>query len=243
LRSYEREGVAEKVRAAGGQIYAISSEPQALADRAARDWKLGFETVGDPHHEIADTCRERGWVDLFVNERLDFLLASTSQAADFEPSHPKGYFQPGVLALTVAGRVLYRWRGVPTHSNMGGATERPTAAHVWSSVERALEAGDADGDAQHDTAPPLDSRGVPWPVFASLLIANGWFMRAQGLPSARHAKIAGLLLLVFVVAWLVAFAWLPTLPVAVALAGWVAFIIPKVRWVGREFQHVDVSSR
>ncbi len=64
--------------------------------------------------------------------------------------------------------------------------------------------------------------------YAALLIANGWFMRAQGLPSARHIKIAGLRLLGFVVAWLVAFAWLPTLPVAVALAGWVAFIIPKM---------------
>ena len=73
MRGYVDAGIAEKVRAAGGEIYAISSEPQALSLRAAKDWKLDFETVGDPHHEIADSCRERGWLDLFVNERLEFL--------------------------------------------------------------------------------------------------------------------------------------------------------------------------
>ena len=42
--------------------------------------------------------------------------------------------------------------------------------------------------------------------------------------------------------WIAAFAWLPTLPVAAILAGWVAYITPKVRWVGQEFQDVKVAS-
>jgi hypothetical protein len=238
LRSYVHDGFAGKARAAGGEVYAISSEPQALSDRAATDWRLDFETVGDPHHEIARACRERGWVDLFVNERLDFLRGSVGQGLDWAPTHPKGYFQPGVLALTGDGRVLYRWRGVPTHSNMGGATERPTAEHVWTQVARALEAGDDAGDAALDADPPLDSRGIPWPLFASLLIANGWFLNARGFKSARHVVQAGVRLLAFAGAWVAAFLWLPPLPVAAALAGWIAYIAPKVRWVGREFQHV-----
>ena len=102
MRSYLKDGVTEKVRAAGGEIYAISSEPQVLADRAARGWHLGFETVGDPHHEISGACRERGWLDVFVNERLEFLRASAG-ATDWTPTHPKGYFQPGVLALDANG--------------------------------------------------------------------------------------------------------------------------------------------
>jgi hypothetical protein len=109
LRSYVREGVAERVRAAGGEIYAITSEPQTLASRAAREWRLDFETAGDPHQEIVGACREHGWLDLFVNERVEFLQAST-RGRDFEPSHLKGYLQPGVLALAGDGRVLYRWR-------------------------------------------------------------------------------------------------------------------------------------
>jgi len=236
-----KQRVPEKIRAAGGEIFAITSEPQTLAREARASWQLDFETVGDPHHEIADTCRERGLLDLFVNERMEFLRASTA-GRDFSPSHPKGYFQPGVLALTGDGRVLYRWRGVPTHSNMGGATERPTAAYVWSHVEAALKQGDGAADAPLDADPALDSRGIPWPIFASLLVANGWFLNARGFRSARHVALAGVRLLAFVGAWIAAFATLPTLPVAVALAAWAAYIAPKVRWVGREFQHVEVPS-
>jgi hypothetical protein len=228
------EGAAKKIRAAGGEIYAISSEPQSLAGRAARDWKLDFETLGDPHHEVSGACRERGWIDLFVNERLEFLQAST-RGRDFEPTHPKGYFQPGVLAIRQDGRVLYRWRSIPSHSNVGGALERPTAAHVWREIELALESDLAE-DAALDASPPLDSKGLPWPIFAPLLIANGWFMGARGFASTRHIAFAAGRLLAFVGAWIAAFVWLPTLPVAVGLAGWIAFITPKVRWVGREFQ-------
>jgi len=43
-------------------------------------------------------------------------------------------------------------------------------------------------------------------------------------------------------AWIAAFAWLPTLPVTVALAGGVATITPKVRWVGQQFQDVERAS-
>jgi len=238
-----KEGVAEKVRAAGGEIYAISSEPQALAGRAASDWRLDFETIGDPHQEISGACRERGWIDLFVNERLEFLEASAREALDWQPTHPKGYFQPGVLALNGDGRVLYRWRAVPTHANMGGATERPTAEHVWTRIARALDSSASAGDAPLDADPPLDSRGIPWPVFASLLVANGWFVIARGFKSARHVVNAGVRLLLFAGAWAAALAWLPTLPVAAALAGWVAYITPKVRWVGQEFQDASASSR
>ena len=235
-------GAAEKVRAAGGEIFAISSEPQDLAGRAAKDWKLDFETVGDPHHEIAGACRERGWVDLFVNEEVDFLEQSvTGSELDWKPTHPKGYFQPGVLALRADGRVLYRWRGVPTHQNMGGATERPTAEYVWSKIAAVIAQGGEAIDAQLDTNPPLDSKGIPWVLFASLLIANGWFVTGRGFRSATHVGFAGLPLLGFVAAWIAAFVWLPTLIVALALAGWVAYITPKVRWLGRQFQDASGS--
>jgi len=237
-----REGIAEKVRSAGGGIYAISSEPQALAGRAATDWKLDFETVGDPHHEISGACRERGWIELFVNERLEFLQASAGEALDWSPTHPKGFFQPGVLAVEGNGRVLYRWRGVPTHKNMGGAVERPTAEHVWKGIASALERGASAADAPLDTDPALDSSGIPWPVFASLLIANGWFVNARGFRSERRVLWAGARLLAFAGAWIAAFAWLPALPVAAALAVWVAYITPKVRWVGQEFQDVEAPS-
>ena len=242
MRGYANDGVAEKVRAAGGEIFAVTSEPQSLATRAEREWGFGFAAVGDPHHEISGGIRERGWLDLFVNERLDFLQQS-AVGNDWAVAHPKGYYQPGVLAVDDAGRILYRWRGVPTHQNMGGATERPTGAHVWKLVEEALA---SEGpDAPLDDDPPLDSRAIPWPLFASLLVANGWFLRPRGFPHLERGPSpqqrvlrAGLRLLAFVAAWLAAFVLLPKLGVAAALAAWIAWITPKVRFVNREFQHV-----
>jgi hypothetical protein len=235
-------GIVEKVRALGGEIYAISSEPQTLAGRASVDWELGFETVGDPHHEVAKACRDKGWLDLFVNKRLEFLQRSAGDSGDWAPTHPKGYFQPGVLGLDSEGRVLYRWRGVPSHKNMGGATERPTAEYVWEKVARALDSDGAAPDAPLDTKPTLDSSGIPWPLFAALLIANGWFLGGRGFKSARRVAVAGLRLVIFAGSWIAAFTWLPALPVAAVLAGWLAYITPKVRWLGREFQDVSGSS-
>jgi len=237
LRGYRKQGVVDAIREAGGEIYAITSEPQSLASNAQQHWETGFEHIGDPHQEISGECTDRGWLSLFTHDWGDTFDLEASWV-----SHPKGYFQPGVLALNGDGRVLYRWRGVPTHKNMGGATERPTAQHVWARIARALESSANAADAPLDTDPALDSTGIPWPLFASLLIANGWFLNARGFKSTRHVMMAGVRLLAFASGWIAAFAWLPTLPVAAALAGWVAYITPKVRWVGREFQDVSASS-
>ena len=229
--------MAAKVRAAGGEIYAVSSEPQTLASRATAEWHLDFESVGDPHQEIAATCRERGWLDLYVNPELDFLQRSAKEGDGFVPTHPKGYFQPGVLALTSEGRALYRWRSIPGRSNIGGAIRRPTPGHVWKNIEATLAA--ASGDAALDTDPEFDAPAIPWPLFASLLVANGWFVRPKAFRKPKvmipraFARLIG-----FVALWIAAFTWLPTLPVILALSAWVAFIAPRVKWVNNEFQSV-----
>ena len=148
----------EKVRAAGGEIYAITSEPQYLADQAHEHWELNFENVGDPHQEISKTCSERGWLTIYANRgNREFLR----RGADWEGEHPKGFFQPGVLALTDKTRVLYRWRSVPSAENLNGTTMRPTAAHAWKQIEEALAAGDTAADAAHDDNPEFDGHGPP----------------------------------------------------------------------------------
>ena len=236
MRGYENAGITRKVRAAGGEIYAVSSEPQTLASRASAEWGLNFECVGDPHHEISGKARERGWLELFANRELEFLERSAGSSRDFVPSHPKGYYQPGVLAITKNHRVLYRWRSVPTHANVGGAVARPTAEYVWRSLEEAIAEPSRATDAPLDVDPRLDARGVPWIVFVPLLIANGWFLTGRGFSSPSRIRIAGLRLVGFVVAWMAAFSLLPTLPVALVLAAWAAWIVPRVRWLGRQFQ-------
>lgn len=218
----------------------MTSEPQSLASRAQAEWEFGFDAIGDPHHEISGACAERGWLELFVNEKMGFLRGS----GDWEPQHPKGYFQPGVLALASSGRVLYRWRGTPSRTNMGGATERPTAEHVWSKLCHALDEPDGGTDAPMDEKPRLDGRGAPWPLFVALLVANGWFLWPRGFPQlsdgaapTRRILFALLRIPAFVAAWAAAFWLLPTLWVAATLALWGAWITPRIRFLNAEFQN------
>ena len=238
------EGVVDKIRAAGGEIYAVTSEPQRLADDAREDWQLTFEVVGDPHHEIVSTCRDCGWLELVINTRTELF----EQQKDSSFSHPKGYFQPGVLALDKTGRVLYRWRGVPTRSNLGGAVERPTAEYVFEKISAALDtpANAETSDAELDLRPELDSRGIPWPAFMSILTANGWFIKPRpfphlpnGPPLRRRFLRALSRIPLFILAWVVAFSLLPPVWVGAALVAWVIWIIPQIRFISEQFQSVE----
>lgn len=232
------------IRSAGGEIFGITSEPQTLASEAAASWRLEFPLVGDPHHEIADQCRARGWLELHVNAYGDprGMLARGIDA----PVHPKGYFQPAVLALTAAHRILYRWRGVPTRRNNGGATERPTPGHVWERIQQALAAPGAP-DAAFDTPPSVDMKGIPWPLFVLLLLANGSFWRPKGFALQRRgpddvaarARRAALKLALFVAGWVAAFALLPPGWVAIALLGYAALAAPGIVELHRAFQAVE----
>lgn len=224
-------------------MYAVTSEPQRLADQAKEDWKLTFETVGDPHHEISRTCRERGWLELIVNPKTDGL--TKLENSNF--SHPKGYFQPGVLALEQTGRVLYRWRGVPTRRNMGGATERPTAGYVFEKLLEAVEGSPSatPTDAELDLKPELDQRGIPWPIFVSALTANGWFIKPKTFthtpngPSVKRRFMRALLRIpLFIGAWILALSTLPTLWVAFAFAAWALWLTPHVRSINDQFQNM-----
>ena len=241
MRGYGKDGVVEQIRAAGGEIFAITSEPQSLATNAQTDWDTGFMHVGDPHQEILHECKERGWLSLFINDWGDDLVASGSNWM----SHPKGYFQPGVLALSGEGRVLYRWRCRPNRQNIGGAIARPTAPHVWSRVKDALRKPADSPDAPHDDTPELDARPAPWAVFVTLLIANGWFLRPvtfdqrPGGDTLRVRQRNALLRIpLFIAAWIAAFAYLPLWLASLALAGWVVKIAPGVLRVHARFQNV-----
>lgn len=158
-------------------------------------------------------------------------------------AHPKGYFQPGVLALTKEGRVLYRWRCRPTRQNVGGAIERPTPDYVWTQIKERL-AGPSE-DAPLDHAAEMDAKPPPWPFFVSLLLAHGWFIRPKVFPLAKPEdpdwippqkvipRLVG-----FVALWIAALVFLPTLWVGLAFAAWVALIWPGVAEIHREFQNV-----
>lgn len=234
-------GVVERIRAAGGQVYAVTSEPQYLADQAHEYWGLDFENVGDPHQEIARICSERGWLRLYANRGdLEFL----QRGAKWKVEHPKGYFQPGVLALTNERRVLYRWRSVPSDENLSGTVARPTADHVWAQIRQSLDAGDAPGNAAHDDNPVIDQGPPPRIVFFAALIANGWFLRVKSfayspgvgsVPTRFKAAFSRWLL--FFLFWMLAIVFLSPLLVAAAFSGWVVWILRDLRRILGDMEH------
>ena len=177
--------------------------------------------------------RDSDWLTLYANKGdLEFL----QRGADWEVEHPKGYFQPGVLALTNSGRILYRWRSVPSVENLNGTLARPTAKYAWSEIEKSLVAGDTAEDAAHDDQPEIDSRPPPRLVFIAALIANGWFLGGKSFlyspgaasPPKRFAAAFKRWILFFAF-WIAAVVFLPITPVVAAFVCWLTWIVRDVR--------------
>ncbi|MCH2082150.1 MAG: redoxin domain-containing protein [Saprospiraceae bacterium] len=173
LLSYQKNGIINDIRKAGGEIYGITSEPHTLAENAHKEWRTDFNHIGDPHHEILADIHNRGWLSLFIWNYVPSFRKEVSQSL----SHPKGIYQPGVLGVNREGRVLYRWRSVPSNQNIGGAISRVTALHVWNKVKEAILKPSETPDSPLDQEAELDIKSIPFPFFLLILFANGWFIR------------------------------------------------------------------
>ncbi len=213
----------------------MTSEPQSLATEAEEDWGFGFPAVGDPHQEILETLRERNLLEMFVNQNYGHLRKRPWA------SHPKGYYQPGVLALIREGRVLYRWRCRPTRDNMNGAGERPTPGYVWEQMQSRLTAAE---EPPLDESPEFAREDLSWFRFMLLLSAHGWFLRPRAFPLGRPDDPASVSprkmmrrVAVFLGGWIAAFALLPTAWVAGALGVWALILTAGLVEVNRQFQH------
>ena len=222
----------DAIRAAGGEVYAVTSEPQALASRAQGEWELSFECVGDPHQEIADAARQQGMLDLRTGEVGEFLTRDTSWSV----THPKGFYQPGVLVLN-SERLLYRWQSIPNRENMGGAGGRPSEAYVWQEIQASLDETLAT-DASLDETPFTTGKAPPFFIFSLMLMAHGWFLRPKaftyqgdGVNPMQRFPLVLLRLLVFIGCWIVSFSLLPTVWVSLALAVYAPLAILGIRRV------------
>ena len=242
MRSYVKSGTVEAIRAAGGEVYGLTSEPQSLATEAEEAWDVGYPCVGDPHHEIRETLRDRGLLNVFANADAGHLWMRSWT------SHPKGYFQPGVLAVDRDGRVLYRWRCRPTHDNMSGAGQRPTPQHVWTQIRSRLGLGKDAPDAPLDETPEFRHQDASWSTFVGLMLAHGWFVRVRAFPLAREGDRPSVppqrmkrRAAIFTAAWVAAFALLPATWVAAGLVAWAAVAGLAVAEVTRQFQHIPTG--
>jgi peroxiredoxin len=235
LRSYEQAGVVAEIRAAGGEVYGITSEPHSLAVEAEDAWEMSIPVVGDPHHEIREDLKARGWLDIFYNADYGHL-----RERDWA-SHPKGYYQPATIAIDKSGRVLYRWRCVPKFSNMSGAGARPEARYTWNQVRTAMA---EPGDAEPDQDPVMGAESLSWFRFLVILIAHGWFIRPRAFPLVRNGgkggvtpKMALRRAYFFVGAWLVALLVLPLVWVGAAFFAWLIALSPGLIEIHRQFQN------
>lgn len=239
MRGYQEEGVVDAIREAGGEMFVVTSEPHSLALNAQENWESLFDHIGDPHHEILAECKERDWLSLYIWQGSGGLKGADNEWV----SHPKGCFQPGVLAVSREGRVLYRWRSRPGRENLNGAVARPTAAHVWGQVKSELDKSPDAPDVPLDDDAELDSKSPPQLLFLAMLLANGWFWKPRFFihrtgdesmgDMMRMMKTARIRLLFFAAGWIFAFALLPLWIPGLALLSWFALIVPRVNAVRR----------
>lgn len=216
-------------------MFGISSEPHSLAVEAESAWQMKLPVIGDPHHEIREDLKARGWLDVFYNQDYGHLRKRSWA------SHPNGYYQPAVIAIDKSGRVLYRWRCVPKYSNMSGAGARPEARYTWDRIRAAMA---THGDADPDTDPTLGAKDLSWPRFLLMLTAHGWFLRPKAFPLLRDGdkdqvspRDAMQRVYFFVAAWIVALLVLPVWLVAIAAAIWLAILTPGLMEIHRQFQN------
>jgi hypothetical protein len=242
LRGYDEQGITRAIRDAGGAVFGMTSEPQTFASEAEAAWELDFPVVGDPHHEISEELRARGWLSLFVNRRTQLWERGSGFA-----THPKGIFQPGVLAVARPGRVLYRWRSRPTRKNMGGALERPLAEDVWEKIRKALAEPPDTPDAPMDVPERFDMEvDSPFILAPLIMLAYGNFLRCRIITlnrdgMERHNEryaIVGMKWAAFLAGWALAAWFLPGWLVGLAFVIWAAVATTAIVTFHRDFQNV-----
>ena len=128
------------LRAAGGEMIAVTAQSLAGAEAAKTDWALDYDAVSDASLALAN--------------RFDIAITPKAQTplAGVEDEYPNGMSQPGVVILDQTGKVLVRWAINPSEMNGGGALDRPLPPVLWAALQSALN---GDGPVSLD-GPRLD---------------------------------------------------------------------------------------
>jgi peroxiredoxin len=114
------------LRAAGGEMIAVTAQSLAGAEAAKTDWALNYDAVSDPSLALAN--------------RFDMAITPKAQTplAGVEGEYPNGMSQPGVVILDKTGKELVRWAINPSEMNGGGALDRPLPHVLWAALQSAL---------------------------------------------------------------------------------------------------------
>jgi hypothetical protein len=98
LRGYVKSGVSEAVREAGGAVFAVTSEPQTLADEARKSWEIDFPL---PPAEAASYDTDPRIAA--TQKRFDQL---GGLAPGFQAIHPIGALMPQECIVPMASEFM-----------------------------------------------------------------------------------------------------------------------------------------
>lgn len=137
-------------------VFGVCAEPQQLVDQAVKEWGLRFTCFSDPTHILRNYLDEKGLISIRISG------GENSTDSGFYKVHPKiknykhGVAQPGVLCVKPDGSKIYTWAIDPSFMNVGGASDRPVPADIWTLVQSKL----AGGDMAEVPPPVIRRRGV-----------------------------------------------------------------------------------
>eukprot|EP00731_Ephydatia_muelleri_P031582 Em0023g89a len=122
-----------------------------------RDWNLKFKCLSDPTHILRNYLAQEDLITIAVSG------GENATDSRFYQVHPKikyyknGVAQPAVLCVKSDRKVLYQWAVVPQLTNVGGASDRPVPAEIWSLVQIRLSDPAYTGEAQLNTRGALSA--------------------------------------------------------------------------------------
>jgi hypothetical protein len=130
------------------EVYAITAQPQNLAEQMMRDLNLRFTCFSDPTHVLRNYLAEQDLITIRVSG------GENATDSNFYQVHPKiknykhGVAQPGVLCVKRDRTVLYSWAIDPSSMNLGGASDRPVPADIWAVVQLKMAGTASDQEIQ-----------------------------------------------------------------------------------------------
>eukprot|EP01062_Namystynia_karyoxenos_P067595 TRINITY_DN61592_c0_g1_i1.p3 TRINITY_DN61592_c0_g1~~TRINITY_DN61592_c0_g1_i1.p3 ORF type:complete len:168 (+),score=45.82 TRINITY_DN61592_c0_g1_i1:257-760(+) len=146
------------MRAAGVDLYGLTSEPQEVVDATAKEWELDFPLIGRLTNELPRHLASTGVVPVVVTMPDEVHHPKLGD----RKRYPHGAVQPALFFVRHSDRaVVFRWAIQPATMNMGGAKDRPQVPAVWQAVRSAL-------DAPAEKL-PIDAASLPTSGFCSML--------------------------------------------------------------------------
>lgn len=145
------------MRAAGGCVFAVTSEPQRLADQARVNWRLSFPVYGDPTHTLGRHLISKNLVPGLIIMDQQQLAQEPARTQRWYANHPfmkkynDGCAQPAIAVLQQGSGgqpfVAFSAAVHPNANNGFGAADRPNPRQLWTAFKNTAAGTRIDGSS------------------------------------------------------------------------------------------------